>query len=120
MHPTRSPDSPSGNLKPQGLTTWLILVYTGIYFDILRTPLMMSYMIMCYHITQYENQGNRISHWQYHIILIIVHSTLASRYIRLAKSISLYMSRYTIIRVTQYMSVYPSMKFSDKVYTCMY
>ena len=31
-----------------------------------------------------------------------------------------YISRYTIIRVTQYMSVYLSMKFSDKVYTCMY
>jgi hypothetical protein len=32
-----------------------------------------------------------------------------------------YMSRYTIIRVTQYMSVHlSSMKFSDKVYTRMY
>ncbi len=52
--------------------------------------------------------------------------------IRLAKSISpyilrytfgqSYMSRYTIIRVTQYMSVHLSlsMKFSDKVYTSMY
>ncbi len=43
-----------------------------------------------------------------------------ARHIRLAKSISPYTSRYTIIRVTQYMSVYLSMKFSDKVYTCMY
>ncbi len=50
--------------------------------------------------------------------------------VQLAKSISpyvrrytfgqSYMSRETIIRVTQYMSVYLSMKFSDKVYTHMY
>jgi hypothetical protein len=37
-----------------------------------------------------------------------------SQHIRLAKSISQYMSRYMIISVTQYMSVYLSMKFSDK------
>ncbi len=71
-------------------------------------------------ITQYENQGNRISH----DILSI------SREILLAKSIfpyilrytfgQSYMLRYTIIGVTQYMSVHLSMKFSDKVYTHMY
>ncbi len=69
---------------------------------------------------KYENQGNRISQ---DILSISLH-------IRLAESIfayilrytfgQLYMSRYTIIGVTQYMSVHLSMKFSDKVYTRMY
>ncbi len=42
-------------------TTWLtgILVYTGIYSDILCT----SWVIRCYGITQYENQGNCISQY---------------------------------------------------------
>ncbi len=100
----------SGNL-----TTWLILVYESIYSDTLRT----SWVIRCYRITQYENQGNRISR--------DIRRLSISRHIRLAKSISSYirrytfgqsyMSRYTIIRVTQYLSVYLSMNFSDKVYT---
>ncbi len=89
----------SGNL-----TTWLIfkLVYTCIYWDVLRT----SWVLLCYRITPYENQGNRISRY--------IHST--SRDILLAKSISPYIRSTTFGKVTQYMSVYLSMKFLDKAY----
>jgi hypothetical protein len=88
--------------SPGNLTTWLILVYTCIYWDVLRT----SWVLRCYSRTPYENQGNRISRY----ILSI------SRDLLLAKSISPYMWSTTFGRVTQYMSVYLSMKFSDKVY----
>ncbi len=44
----------SGNL-----TTWLILVYTCIYWDVLRT----SWVLRCYRRTRYENQGNRITRY---------------------------------------------------------
>ncbi len=87
----------SGNL-----TTCLILVCTCICWDVPRT----SWVLQFYRRIPYENQGNRISRY----ILSI------SRDILLAKRLSPYIQSTNFCRVTQYMSVYLSMKISDKVY----
>ncbi len=44
---------PGIRVLSRNLTTWLILVYTGIYLNVLCT----SWVIRCYRITQYENQA---------------------------------------------------------------
>ncbi len=54
--------SPAGRLTSGNLTTWLILVYTVIYLDILCASA--SWVIRCYHndhsITQYEIQPSQV------------------------------------------------------------
>ncbi len=116
----RRPSHPSGIL-----TTWLILVYTGIYWNILCT----SWVLRCYCRTPGPNeiQGNSITFLYTRMYAREIYTGILPKvylcitlHIQRYTIVQKYMSRYTVIRVTQYMSVYLSMKFSDKVYTRIY